>query len=219
MKGLKPHERLAFGLRIPRPTHPQLRQLKGGDTPQEQGHKAWNAGWLLMDFLQRHPPKESLRVLDIGCGWGLCGLFCARTFSARVTSLDIDPRVFPFVALHARLNDVEIDTQPISFSDVDRRLLALQDIVLGADICYRHALISPLLGLVERALDAGVDQLLIADPGRPPFLAFARHCVEHLNGTLGAWETDEPLLAWPGQRPTIRGHVLLMGKWPAIQLA
>ena len=46
MKGLNPHERLAFGLRIPRPTHPQLRQLKGGDTPQEQGHKAWNAGWL-----------------------------------------------------------------------------------------------------------------------------------------------------------------------------
>ena len=85
MKGLNPHERLAFGLPIPRPTHPQLRQLKGGDTPQEQGHKAWNAGWLLMDFLQRHPPKDNLLVLYIGCGWGLCGLFCARTFSARVT--------------------------------------------------------------------------------------------------------------------------------------
>ena len=70
MKGLNPHERLAFGLRIPRPTHPQLRQLKGGDTPQEQGHKAWNAGWLLIDFLQRHPPKDGLSVLDIGCGGG-----------------------------------------------------------------------------------------------------------------------------------------------------
>ena len=86
--------------------------------------------------------------------------------------------------------------------------------MLGADICYRHALISPLLGLVERALDAGVDQVLIADPGRPPFLAFARHCVEHLHGTLWAWKTDEPLIAWSGQRPTIQGHVLLMGKWP-----
>ncbi|MEE2628135.1 MAG: hypothetical protein VX670_06585 [Candidatus Latescibacterota bacterium] len=139
-------------------------------TPQEQGHKAWNAGWLLMGFLQRHPPKDNLLVLYIGCGWGLCGLFCARTFSARVTSLYIDPRVFPFVAPHARLNDVQIDTQSISYYDVDRPLLASQDIVLGADICYRHALISPLLELVERDLDTSIDQLLIADPGRSPFL-------------------------------------------------
>ena len=122
------------------------------------------------------------------------------------------------MALHARLNDVQIDTQSTSFFDVDRRLLASQDIVLGADICYHHALISPLLVLVERALDAGVDQLLIADPGRTPFLAFARDYVEHLHGTHWAWETDEPLIAWSGQRPTIRGHVLLMGKWPDIQL-
>ncbi len=115
------------------------------------------------------------------------------------------------MALHARLNDVQIDTQSTSFFDVYRRLLASQDIVLGADICYHHALISPLLVLVERALDAGADQLVIADPGRTPFPAFAHHCVEHLHGTLWAWETDEPLIAWSG-------HVLLMGKWPDIQL-
>ena len=214
MTGLAPHERTAFGLRLPSATHPELRLVKGRNAPRQQGHKAWNAGWLLMDFLQRHPLAPQARVLDVGCGWGLGGIFCARAFDARVTATDIDPLVFPFVDLHARLNDVDIATQPLDFSRVDKALLARHDIVIGADICFRQNMVQTVLQLVERALDAGVEQLLLADPGRPSFLALGRHCVEHMGASLQEWTTVEPLIAWTGQRPTIRGHLLLLGPWP-----
>ncbi len=214
MQDCPPHERRAFGLSLPSPTHPELRLLKGRDAPREQGHKAWNAGWLLMDFLQHHRPATGARVLDIGCGWGLCGIFCARTFAARVTSTDIDPRVFPFVDLHAQFNGVCVDAKPLAFDQIDCALLGAQDLIVGADICFRHTMISPVLKLIDRALTCGVQQLLIADPGRPAFLSLGRHCVEHLNAVLSPWETAEPLVAWSGQRPSIRGYILRFGSWP-----
>ena len=64
------HERSAFGLRLAKSSHPDLRRLRGLDSPRAQGHKTWNAGWLLIDFLQRQRLKKGLRVLDVGCGWG-----------------------------------------------------------------------------------------------------------------------------------------------------
>ena len=64
-------ERQAYGLRLPKPSHPQLRLLRSRHAPSAQGHKTWNATWLLADFLTGHPLPQGLRVLDTGCGWGL----------------------------------------------------------------------------------------------------------------------------------------------------
>ena len=214
MQPARAHERSAFGLRLAKSSHPDLRRLRGLDSPRAQGHKTWNAGWLLIDFLQRQRLEKGLRVLDIGCGWGLCGIFCARRAAAVVTAADIDPRVFPYLNLHAQLNEVEIATCERSFAQMDSALLAEQDLVIGADICFRENMVTSVQGLVERALCAGVSRLLLADPGRPSFRHLNSYCVDKLGGRSLEWSVEEQLIEWSGQRPTLKGQLLLLGDWP-----
>jgi cyclopropane fatty-acyl-phospholipid synthase-like methyltransferase len=47
-------------------------------------------------------------VLELGCGWGLVGIACAKTFQAQVTGLDADAAVFPYLQLHAARNGVRL---------------------------------------------------------------------------------------------------------------
>lgn len=214
MSSARAHERSAFGLRLAKASHPDLRRLRGLDSPRSQGHKAWNAGWLLIDFLQRQKLPKGLRVLDAGCGWGLCGIFCARHLAALVTAADIDPRVFPYLNLHAQLNEVEIATRELGFAQIASDLLAEQDLVIGADICFRENMVPPVQKLIERALSAGVRRLLLADPGRPSFRHLSSYCVENLTATTLDWSVAEPLIEWSGQRPLLKGQLLLIGDWP-----
>ena len=39
-------------------------------------------------------------------------------------------------------------------------------------------------GLIARAVDAGCGQILLSDPGRPPFLAVAEACVDDFYAEL-----------------------------------
>ena len=48
--------------------------------------------------------------MEIGCGWGLLGIYCAKKYDSRVISVDLDAEVFPYLELHTRVNDVEIST-------------------------------------------------------------------------------------------------------------
>ena len=44
----------------------------------------------LMDYLSSWEIPEEAKVLDIGCGWGLAGIYLAKHYQAQVTGLDID---------------------------------------------------------------------------------------------------------------------------------
>ena len=206
-----PNERQAFGLRIPKPSHPELRKLHSRHTPTAQGHKTWNATWLLADFLTRQDLPRGLRVIDVGCGWGLAGIFCARAFAAQVTSVDIDSQVFPFLQLHARLNEVEVQTLESPLDEIPANLLAEQDLLVGVDICFREKMVAPVHSLVERALAVGVPRLLLADPSRPSFKNLCTLCAAHSNTHSQSWQIPEPLIDWPGRRPSIEGQLLICG--------
>jgi len=204
------HERRVFGLRLPKPSHPDLRQLRDQHAPSVQGHKTWNATWLLLDFLRSQDLSSDLRVLDVGCGWGLAGIFCASQCRARVTAVDVDRQVFPFLLLHARLNQVEIRTLEASFDGIATQLLRQHDLLIGADICFREDMVEPLYQLCTRALAAGVGRVLLVDPGRSAFRQFAARCAQTLGGVEQEWTTDEPLLSWPGAPVPIRGWLLII---------
>lgn len=188
--------RTMFGLTIRKNAHPDMRKLRreAGDASLH-GNKFWKSSCLTMDYLKKHPLPSGARVLDLGCGWGLGGIFCAKQFGAKVTSLDADPSVFPFAEYHADLNDVEIQTWRCRYERVTEQDLAGFDAVIGTDICFWDKLESPLYNLTRRAMRAGVGRVLLVDPGRPPFRRLAERAQEKLDADYREWQTQRPLKA------------------------
>ena len=163
------HEIRSRGLRVLLSHHPRIRRLKRDYYPSFHGNKLWSSSWLLMDFLGRRGLPKKGRVMEIGCGWGLLGMYCAKKFQARVTCVDIDSDVFPFLELHAEVNKVKITTMKGAIGGLSRDQLKGIDTIVGADICFWENMVLALKRLINRALKAGVNKIYIADPGRSPF--------------------------------------------------
>jgi len=90
--------------------HHAIRNLKHVHSPAFHGFRVWPSIRLLIDFLNyRGIPKDS-HVLDVGCGWGLGGIHCAKNHHSTLTGIVIDPQVLPFLYLHAQFNDAKIHT-------------------------------------------------------------------------------------------------------------
>ena len=172
-------QREFYGVRSLLSAHPAMRALRRqGFRPSLHGNKHWGAASILMDFLQDYPLQKGCRVLDIGCGLGLAGIYCARHFEARLTAVDADPAVAPYLELHAELNAVPVNFIAADMFKLDDDILADSDVLIASDICFWDEMMAPLAELIERAIQLGVGQILIADPQRPPFIALAEHCVE-----------------------------------------
>jgi predicted nicotinamide N-methyase len=190
----------AHGVRVLLSGHPKVRELKGLYNPFAYGSRFWNSSWLLMDYFKRRGLPEGACVMEVGCGWGLSGIYCAKKHGAVVTGVDIDPEVFPFLRLHAGINNVEIVTIKKGFDGLRSRHLKAVDVLIGADICFWPKMVDPLKRLIKRALSAGVELVLIADPGRSPFEKLGEYFVKN-------WRGD--LLDWTVQRPKrIKGRIL-----------
>jgi predicted nicotinamide N-methyase len=169
--------RRAYGLKILNANHKEIRRLKReGNQAELHGNKFWNSSFLIMDYLKKHPLKKKTRVLEIGCGWGLLGLYCAKKFDAKVTGIDADVNVLPFLQLHADINGVKMAAEKKSFQQLSVDYLSNFDVILGADICYWDEMTGILSNLIARSKRAGVKTVLIADPCRPPFTDLAELC-------------------------------------------
>lgn len=194
-------ERQAFGLTILKNTHRDIRRLK-----RETGHAAlhgnkfWKSTYVLMDYLQEcleeYSHEQPLRILEIGCGWGLGGIFCAKRFNADVTSLDADASVFPFLQHHAQLNNVEITTWQQRFEKITKQELAQYDLIIGADICFWDELTPIVRNLVKRALQAGVPRVILTDPGRPTFREVGEYFADRYEAVYSDWDVPSPYNVW-----------------------
>ena len=175
--------RQAFGLKILNANHQGIRQLKrAGHQAEIHGHKFWNSSYLTMNYLKKHPLPKRSRVLEIGCGWGVLGLFCAKQFGCKVHGIDADKNVLPYLQLHAKVNGVKMTAEGKTFQQLTVDYLRDYDVILGADICFWDEMAAHLFNLIKRAKRAGVKQILISDPCRPPFSALAEKCEEKLEG-------------------------------------
>jgi hypothetical protein len=77
------------------------------------------------------------------------------------------------------------------------------DVLIGADVCFWDNLVKPLKNLILRALRAKVKQVLISDPGRPPFEEVAEYFISKRGGEI---------LDWTAQRPRrSEGRILKIG--------
>ena len=173
-------------------SHPEMRKLRrDGHIASIHGNKHWPSADLLMDFLEQHPLPKRKRVLFVGCGWGLGVIYCARKFKSKVTGVDADDAVFPFLHAHAQLNDVKVDTHHGDFKSVKGKVLNDVHTIIGSDICFWDEMVKPLYKLIDRALDAGAKRIAIADPGRSPFYALAEKCAKKLDADLIDWTSEE----------------------------
>jgi len=184
-------ERRAYGLTILKAAHPRMRLLKKNHEPSIHGNKFWSSSYLIMDFLGYQGLPIGTRVLEAGCGWGLAGIYCAKQFGARVTGIDADEEVFPYLSLHAEVNGVEIQTRKARFEELTSADLAGYDVMLAADVCFWDEMVDPLYGLIDQAVQAGVQQVVLADPGRPPFVQVSERCCEKLGGQTKDWSVEE----------------------------
>ncbi len=168
-----------YGLKILKSNHPQMRSLKrSGHVAEIHGHKVWNASYLIMDYLKKHPLPKRTRLLEIGCGWGLLSQYCAKNFNCRVHGIDADRNVLPYLQLHAEINQVRMTAEKRSFKQSTKDFLSNFDLIVGSDICFWDEMVSELFNLVVRAKKSGVKQVIIADPSRPPFHALSERCQE-----------------------------------------
>jgi predicted nicotinamide N-methyase len=192
----KKQQRYAFGLTILQPGHAEIRRLqREAPQPSLHGQKIWRSSFLLIDYLQQRGSNTPARVLEVGCGWGLVGIYCAKTFRAQVTALDADAAVFPYLKLHAKLNGVHIQTRQLTFAHIRAQELAAFDLIVGSDICFWDELVDPLYDLVRLGVKTGVKEILLADPGRPPFDDLCARCQQENTAELIDWEIKKPFAA------------------------
>jgi 2-polyprenyl-3-methyl-5-hydroxy-6-metoxy-1,4-benzoquinol methylase len=169
-----PTMRRAYGLKILNARHAEVRRLKReGHVPDIHGNKFWNSSFLIMDHLKKHPLTKSTRILEIGCGWGLLGLYCAKTYGCKVHGIDADAQVLPYLQLHADINGVKMTSERKKFEQLTVDYLSQFDLILGADICFWEDMTGILFNLINRAKRAGVKEVIISDPCRSPFTALA----------------------------------------------
>ncbi len=165
------------GVKIYPPKHKRVLKLLANESaPEIHGDKVWYSSYFIMDYLDANPPKPKTRVLDIGCGWGALAIYCVKNFQAKVTGVDADKHVFPLLDLHAKLNNVNVSSKVSKYEDLKPEFLAKQQLIVGGDICFWDELVDPLHTLIKNALAAGVEKIVISDPGRSPFLKLARRC-------------------------------------------
>ncbi len=203
MSGKARTERKFRKVIMPTSAHPAIRKVKReGNAPTIHGNKLWKSSCLLIDYLGKHPPEHTDSIIDVGCGWGIGGIWAAKRFDSDVTSMDADPNVFPYLEAVAELNGVNTKHMVGRFEKLTTRKLRKYDVLMGADICFWDELVDPVFKMVERSLKAGVKHILISDPERPTFLEMAQRCQDEFGAELFDWSAKGSINA--------RGAILLI---------
>lgn len=185
--------REAYGVKFLQSRHKDIRRLKRSSIePSIHGNKFWGSSYLIMDYLQQHPLKEGSKVMELGCGWGLAGIYCAKHFRAEVTGVDADDAVFPYLHLHAEHNKVQIETQKKYFEKITTQQLSQYDVLIGADICFWEELADIVFKLIHRAIKAGVKKIILSDPERAPFFDLSDRCIDKFYAELQPWCVSQP---------------------------
>ncbi|MFT5481754.1 MAG: putative nicotinamide N-methyase [Halieaceae bacterium] len=186
--------------------HPEIRRLRRlGYQPSLHGTKVWRSCYAMMEYLEQNPIDMGAQVMDVGCGWGVLSAYFAVRFKAQVLAVDADADLEYFVALHAEMNDVELDFVAARFQQLRRADFTGIDLLVGTDICFWEELTQPILLMIGRAIDAGVPRIVIGDPGRQPFWQLSQKCAKRFGAqtitqkTLHPVRTEKQLLIIEGR--------------------
>ena len=191
----KSNLRRVHGITYLTPQHKIIKRLKRENPAEIHGTKHWGSGFLLMEYFKRNKPKKGCRVLELGAGWGLTSAYLAKHFKCKVTALDADENVFPYLDAHAELNEVEIKTLCKPFEKLSKKELDKYDLIIGGDICFWDSLSDILFKLIRKANSGKTrKKIIIADPERPPFWDLVDRCIDKVDADMEVIEqtTNKP---------------------------
>ena len=181
----------AYGIWLFTEKSQSIKKLKKELNPSVHGDKHWDSSYVLMDYFTHKPLKKKSRVLDVGCGWGPTSIYLANA-GHTVTGLDVDDHVFAFLKVQAELNDVSVKTRQGAMASMKKADLEKFDVIVGGDICFWDELTDEWFALLKRAASAGVKKLVLADPGRQPFLDLVDKCFDRWECDMHTWYCLEP---------------------------
>ena len=157
----------------------------------------WPSGIELARAVVGAVPPGS-RVLELGCGLALPSL-AAALGGAHVLATDQAADALTFAAYNARRNHIALEVATCSWADPVAAVTdAPWDLVLAADVLYRHSGLDALGALLPRLVDS-TGEIWIADQGRPPARDFLAACGRW--ATVSATSTANPEVTVHRLRP------------------
>ena len=136
--------------------------------------KIWPASLPLAMYMRGVVPGSGERVLEIGAGLGLAGLFAAKRGFSVVLS-DIVPEALLFARINALRNGLgdTVVVQPVNFIHDDHPERYHR--IIASEVLYRELFFDPLLSFLRTHLEptATAEVLLSANAGRRAIKFFA----------------------------------------------
>lgn len=156
-------------VRIAAPVDPDALTREGVER-QEASPGYWAHLWPSARELARHLARSTLvgpgvRILEVGCGLGLCGIVAALR-GADVTMTDFNPDAVSAAKRNADLNGVTVKCERFDWNDAaPGAWVGAVDLVIASDVLYEAGGVgvTALAGLV-RTLGCPA---MISDPARP----------------------------------------------------
>lgn len=120
----------------------------------EGGLKVWECGNDLMDYLSKNVSLEGKRVLELGCGHGIPGIYCANAGAREVVFQDYNEEVLCHVTMtNFERNCEGKNSRFYSGGWGDFSQLGKFDIILTADTIYQVECYDSLLMAISSTLD------------------------------------------------------------------
>lgn len=127
----------------------------GGAGPKDLPYwaKIWEASFVLAYFLAKQPVRPGRRILEIGAGIGIVGIYAALC-GHQVTVTDINEDALLFARANALLNGVSPDiVKRLDWND--SQLVAAYDMIVGSEVVYDRQTYPTLVHFLRSALAPG----------------------------------------------------------------
>lgn len=144
--------------------------IEQGDVgPGTTGAAVWSAGERLADVLCSQPELVSgKRVVELGCGTGLCGIVAARLGASSVLLTDGAEPQLARAARNAASNDgsAKVGARPLLWgAQLEDELRGSFDLVIASDVLYQSAAWRPLAQTATELMVPHKGTLLLVEAG------------------------------------------------------